>query len=77
MISGVIQPSKSIVRLVINRKAGKRNVRVASFRLRAKRGRFRKAYRLRTPGLYSYRVIFAGDRSNAKASSTTVHVRAV
>jgi hypothetical protein len=77
VISGVIQPSKSIVRLVINRKAGKRNVRVASFRLRAKRGRFRKAYRLRTPGLYSYRVIFAGDRSNAKASSTTVHVRAV
>jgi hypothetical protein len=52
-------------------------VRVASFKLRAKRGRFRKAYRLGAPGLYSYRVLFAGDRSNAKASSTTLHVRAV
>jgi hypothetical protein len=77
VISGVIQPAKSRVRLVINRRVGKRNVRVASFKLRAKHGRFRKAYRLRTRGLYSYRVIFAGDRSNAKASSTTLHIRAV
>lgn len=77
VIRGTIRPSKSRVRLVINRRVGKRNVRMASFKLRAKHGRFRKAYRLRVRGLYSYRVIFAGDRSNAKASSTTLHIRAV
>ncbi|HEX6459177.1 MAG TPA: N-acetylmuramoyl-L-alanine amidase [Thermoleophilaceae bacterium] len=77
IISGVIQPAKSRVRLVINRRVGRRNVRVASFTLRAKHGRFRKAYRLPAPGLYSYRVLFSGDRSNLKAGSSTVHIRAV
>ena len=77
VIRGTIKPSKSRVRLVINRRAGKHYVRVASFKLRARHGRFRKAYRLRSRGLYSYRVIFAGDHSNAKASSATLHIRAV
>jgi hypothetical protein len=77
VVSGVIQPAKSRVRLVINRRVGKRNLRVGSFKLRARHGRFRKAFRLTTRGLYSYRVLFAGDRSNVKASSTTLHVRAV
>jgi hypothetical protein len=77
VISGSIQPAKTRLRLVINRVVGKRTVRVAGFRLRAKRGRFRKAFRLAAPGLYSYRVLFAGDTANVKASSTTLHVRAV
>ncbi len=77
IISGVIQPAKSRVRLVINRRVGHHNVRVASFKLRARHGRFRKAFRLPVRGLYSYRVLFRGDRSNAKASSTTLHIRAV
>ena len=62
---------------MINRVVGKRTVRVASLRLRAKRGRFRKAFRLAASGLYSYRVLFAGDTANIKSSSTTLHVRAV
>jgi hypothetical protein len=77
VISGVIQPAKAQVRLVINRAASGRAVRVASFELRARHGRFRKAYRLTAPGLYSYRVLFPGDAANLKASSTTLHVRAV
>jgi len=77
IISGVIQPAKSRVRLVITRRVGRRNVRVGSFSLRARHGRFRKAFRLPARGLYSYRVLFAGDRSNVKASSSTLHIRAV
>jgi hypothetical protein len=77
VISGVIQPAKTRVRLVINRVAGKRTVRVASFQLRTTSGRFRKAFRVGAAGLYSYRVLFPGDAANVKASSTTLHVRAV
>jgi hypothetical protein len=50
---------------------------MASFKLVVKRGHYRKSYRLPLRGLYSYRVIFAGDKANLKASSTTLHVRAV
>ena len=77
VISGVIQPAKTRVRLIINRVIGKRIVRVASLKLRTTRGRFRKAYRLTASGLYSYRVLFPGDLANLKTSSTTLHVRAV
>jgi hypothetical protein len=75
-ISGTIAPAKKLVRLVINRQVGKKLVRAASFKLQTKNGHFRKSYRLKLPGLYSYRVIFAGDAANVKASSTTLHVRA-
>ena len=77
LISGVIQPAKARVRLIINRVVRGRTVRVASIQLRVIRGRFRKAYRLSVPGLYSYRVLFPGDAANLKAGSTTLHVRAV
>jgi N-acetylmuramoyl-L-alanine amidase len=77
VISGVIQPAKKRVRLIINRVTAGRTVRVASIQLRTTRGRFRKAYRLRISGLYSYRVLFPGDAANLKAGSTTLHVRAV
>jgi N-acetylmuramoyl-L-alanine amidase len=77
VISGVIQPAKTRVRLIINRVAAGHTVRVASIQLRTTGGRFRKAYRLTVAGLYSYRVLFPGDAANLKASSTTLHVRAV
>ena len=48
-----------------------------SFRLRARHGHFRKSYRLPRAGLYSFRVLFAGDHANVKASSHTLHVRAI
>jgi hypothetical protein len=76
-ISGTITPAKTKLRLVINRVVGGHNVRMASFKLVVKRGHYRKSYRLPLRGLYSYRVIFAGDKANLKASSTTLHVRAV
>jgi hypothetical protein len=76
-ISGTITPAKTRLRLIVNRKVGQRQVRMKSFRLRARHGHFRKAYRLPVAGLYSYRVLFAGDAANVKASSTTLHVRAV
>jgi hypothetical protein len=75
-ISGTIRPAKSKLRLVITRKSGGRKVRVASFNLRANHGHFRKSYRLAGPGLYTYQVRFAGDRSNISATSAKVHVRA-
>jgi hypothetical protein len=76
-ISGTIRPAKTNLRLVITRSAGGRSVRVASFNLRATRGRFRKSFRLPARGLYSYQVLFAGDRANVRASSAALHVRAV
>ena len=76
MISGTIRPAKSRLRLVITRTSGGRKTRAASFRLRAKRGHFRKSYRLPGPGLYTYQVRFDGDRSNVRAASTKLHVRA-
>jgi N-acetylmuramoyl-L-alanine amidase len=76
-ISGTITPSKTKLRLIVNRKVAGRQVRMKSFTLRARRGHFRKAYRLPVRGLYSYRVLFAGDTANLKASSPTLHVRAV
>jgi hypothetical protein len=76
-ISGVIQPAKSRLWLVIKRRVGKRDVRVRSILLRTTRGRFRKSFRLAAPGLYSYQVVFHGDAANLKVSSTSLHVRAV
>jgi hypothetical protein len=76
-ISGTIRPAKTNLRLVITRRAGGRSVRVASFNLRATRGHFRKSFRLPARGLYSYQVLFAGDRANVRASSAALHVRAV
>jgi N-acetylmuramoyl-L-alanine amidase len=76
MISGTIRPAKTRLRLVITRKSGGRKTRVASFKLRAKSGRFRKSYRLPGPGLYTYQVRFDGDRSNVRTASAKVHVRA-
>jgi hypothetical protein len=76
-ISGTITPAKTSLRLIVNRAVGKRQVRVASIRLRPSHGHFRKSFRLGTAGLYSYRVLFAGDAANVKAGSTTLHVRAV
>jgi hypothetical protein len=77
MISGTIAPAKSRLRLLVTRKSGKRTMRVASFSLRARSGRFSKSYRLPATGLYSYRVTFAGDRANAPAGSATIRVRAL
>ncbi len=77
VISGTIRPSKTRLRLIVNRKVGRRQVRMKSFTLRATGGHFRKAYRLPVAGLYSFRVLFAGDAANAGASSTTLRVRAV
>ena len=77
VISGTVKPAKTRLRLIVNRVVGKKQRRVASIRLRVKHGHFRKAFRLGARGLYSYRVLFAGDRSNRKARSTTLHVRAV
>jgi hypothetical protein len=76
-ISGTVRPSKSKLRLIVNRKVGGHQVRMKSFRLRARHGHFRKSYRLPRAGLYSFRVLFAGDHANVKASSHTLHVRAV
>jgi N-acetylmuramoyl-L-alanine amidase len=76
-VAGTIQPAKSRLLLVIQRKTGRGFARAATLKLRAKKGRFRKSWRLRDAGLYRYRVVFVGDNANIRASSPRVYLRAV
>ena len=76
VVSGRIAPPKSRVVVVVQRQVGARTSRVARFSVRARGGRFRKAYRLRAPGLHRFYAVFPGDRSNSPATSEAIHVRA-
>jgi hypothetical protein len=76
-ISGRISPAKRSVTLIVEKRVGRANRRVARYVVPVRNGRFRKAYRLRSRGLYRYRAVFAGDSSNLRARSAAVYVRAL
>lgn len=75
-LSGTVQPSKTRLVLVVERRLGRTKSR-GVVKLGTRRGRFAKAYRFRSAGLYRFYVSFPGDKGNASAKSTAVYVRAV
>ena len=76
VISGAVQPAKSRVVMVVDRRGGGVSRRVARVTVRTLAGNFRKGFRLRTRGLYRFRVLFPGDRAHLPVSAPPVHVRA-
>jgi hypothetical protein len=76
-VAGTIAPRRTRLTLVVQRRAGRRNVRVATVAVRARAGRFRKAFRVRSPGLYRFYVRVAGDRDTLSATSAPFYIRVV
>jgi hypothetical protein len=74
-LSGTVQPNKTKLMLIVERRAGGTKARGA-LALRASRGRFRRTYRFHSTGLFRFQVAFAGDKANAAARSASVYVRA-
>ena len=77
VIAGTIGPAKKRVLVVVERRIGGRNQRVARVLVGARGGRFRTAFRLRRAGLHRFSAVFAGDAANLPASGVPVYVRAV
>jgi hypothetical protein len=77
IVEGTIAPQKSRVTVVVQRRAGRRNVTVARYRVGVRSGRFRKGHRLRETGLYRFYAVSGSDSRNLAASSNAVYVRAV
>ena len=77
IVAGRIRPARSRVEVVVQRREGSRNVRVATFQVRARGGRFRKGVRVKTSGLYRFYVRFRGDQQNLSATSVPFYVRVV
>src|SRR3954447_4694202 len=75
-LSGTVQPSKTRLVLVIERRAGKTRSRGA-LKLGARGGRFKRTYRFHSAGLFRFYVTFAGDKANPATKSSAVYVRAV
>jgi hypothetical protein len=77
IVAGRIQPSRTNIEVVVQRREGSRNLRVATFRVRARNGRFRKGVRVTRPGLYRFYARFRGDRDNLSATSVPFYIRVV
>ena len=77
VIAGTIGPAKRRVLVVVERRIGGRNRRVARVLVPARGGRFRTAFRLRRAGLFRFSAVFAGDAANLSATGMPVYVRAV
>jgi hypothetical protein len=77
VVQGTIRPAKARLMVIVERRDGGTLRRVAADRIRARSGRFRKAFRLTRPGLYRFRVVFAGDSANPRAESPAFHIRVV
>ena len=75
VISGSVAPAKTKLVLVVQRREGKANRTVANLPVRARKGRYRKGFRVRVPGLYRFYVAFRGDKDNQPAQSPGVYVR--
>lgn len=75
VISGGVAPPKSKLVLVVQRREGKASRTVARVPMRAKKGRYRKGFRVRIPGLYRFYVVFGGDTANLPSQSPGVYVR--
>jgi hypothetical protein len=75
VISGSVAPAKLKLVLVVQRRDAGHTRTVATLPVRARKGRFRKGYRVRIAGLYRFYVAFRGDKANLPASSNAVYVR--
>jgi hypothetical protein len=75
-LSGTVQPNKTRLMLVVERRIGKKRD-VGTLKLRASRGRFARTYRFHSAGLFRFYVKFAGDKGNPAARSAAVYVRAL
>jgi hypothetical protein len=75
-LSGTVQPNKSRLVLVVERRLGKARS-TGTLKLGASKGRFQRTYRFHSPGLFRFYVSFAGDKGNAATKSGAVYVRAV
>ncbi|MBA2504958.1 MAG: N-acetylmuramoyl-L-alanine amidase [Thermoleophilaceae bacterium] len=75
VVSGTVKPAKGRVTIVVRKGSGRRAKVVQRVAVGARRGRFRKAFRLRTAGLYQFQAVFGGDASNAAASSPSFYIR--
>jgi hypothetical protein len=75
-LSGTVQPNKTRLTLVVERRVGKQRDRGA-LKLGARRGRFARTYRFHSAGLFRFYVTFAGDKANAASKSSAVYVRAL
>lgn len=75
-LSGTVQPNKTRLVLIVERRAGKQRDR-GVLNVRARRGRFARTYRFHSTGLFRFYVAFKGDAGNAPAESAAVYVRAV
>jgi N-acetylmuramoyl-L-alanine amidase-like protein len=74
-LSGTVQPNKTRLMLVIERRVGKQKAR-GLLKIGVKGGRFSRAYKLHSSGLFRFYVAFAGDKANSPAKSSAVYVRA-
>jgi hypothetical protein len=74
-LSGTVQPNKTRLTLVVERRSGKDKAR-GSLKIGAKSGRFTRTYRFHSAGLFRFYVSFAGDKANAASKSGAVYVRA-
>jgi hypothetical protein len=74
-LSGTVQPNKTRLTLVVERRSGKDKAR-GTLKIGAKGGRFTRTYRFHSSGLFRFYVAFAGDNGNAASKSGAVYVRA-
>jgi hypothetical protein len=75
-LSGTVQPNKTRLVLVVERRSGKKRDR-GTLKLGARGGRFKRTYRFHSTGLFRFYVTFAGDKGNGAAKSAAVYVRAL
>jgi hypothetical protein len=74
-LSGTVQPNKTRLTLVVERRSGKDKAR-GTLKIGVKGGRFTRTYKFHSSGLFRFYVTFAGDKANAPAKSSAVYVRA-
>jgi hypothetical protein len=74
-LSGTVQPNKTRLMLVVERRSGKDTAR-GTLKIGATSGRFTRSYKFHSPGLFRFYVAFAGDKGNAASKSGAVYVRA-
>jgi hypothetical protein len=74
-LSGTVQPNKTRLTLIVERRAGKQTSR-GVLKIGAKSGRFTRSYKFHSSGLFRFYVTFAGDKGNAPSKSSAVYVRA-
>ena len=73
---GSVRPAKRRLVLSVEHRAGGKRTQ-ASKRFALRGGRYVVHWRARLPGLYRFRVLFAGDSQNSASRSSSVYVRAV